>query len=246
MAYKILLPDNSYLKLPDNLSPSEGVDKAIEKFPELFYVDAAYKCGGRSEFTPILIDSGYACGYIAADKKSISLRKEVTASNGVFSSEVSMLSASLAAIFALFLFFALFKFFIKGSYKESRLKFSYLVLLFVSICLGIQSITNQLLLSYYAQIAIDKNFIWSSFLGTLIGVPVILTILYLCSVFVVNFKNKNKSIDSDFFLKAMNELDHGSRNDALWARCFAESDGDESKTKALYIKFRAADLAGGG
>lgn len=45
--------------------------------------------------------------------------------------------------------------------------------------------------------------------------------------------------DSNLYLLAMEEYDSDKRDKALWAKCFALSDGDETKTKSTYIKERA-------
>lgn len=42
--------------------------------------------------------------------------------------------------------------------------------------------------------------------------------------------------------KALSELNSGNIDDAAWARAFAESNGDESKAKASYLKIRASSL----
>lgn len=44
------------------------------------------------------------------------------------------------------------------------------------------------------------------------------------------------------YAKAAEELESGQRNDGLWARCFAESSGDETKAKARYIQKRVERL----
>jgi hypothetical protein len=55
--------------------------------------------------------------------------------------------------------------------------------------------------------------------------------------------SETSMIDNDFYLKAMAELDHGQQDKGLWARCFAEADGDDSKAKAAYIRRRVEILA---
>src|SRR5215471_12596103 len=44
------------------------------------------------------------------------------------------------------------------------------------------------------------------------------------------------------FASALQELLDKRPNRGLFARCFAEADGDEAKTKARYITLRAAEL----
>jgi uncharacterized RDD family membrane protein YckC len=45
----------------------------------------------------------------------------------------------------------------------------------------------------------------------------------------------------DLWENAMAECNSGLRKAGLWARCFAEADGDENKAQARYMKFRVAE-----
>lgn len=46
----------------------------------------------------------------------------------------------------------------------------------------------------------------------------------------------------ELFQKAMEELESGNINKGLWAKCFAEVEGDENRAKAKYISTRAEAL----
>jgi len=48
--------------------------------------------------------------------------------------------------------------------------------------------------------------------------------------------------DAQFYKKAYEELEDGKADKSLWAKTFAQSDGDENKAKALYIKSRVKTL----
>jgi len=50
-------------------------------------------------------------------------------------------------------------------------------------------------------------------------------------------------IDNNLYAIAMSELDTGQQDKGLWARCFAETDGDVSSTRAAYIRRRVEILA---
>jgi|GEM_PF-894471 len=54
-------------------------------------------------------------------------------------------------------------------------------------------------------------------------------------------KNRSDSIPDKFWAEAAKEYESG-RDDALWAKSFSVSDGDEAKTKAMYIRTRAQAL----
>jgi hypothetical protein len=45
-----------------------------------------------------------------------------------------------------------------------------------------------------------------------------------------------------FYEQALREADQGSATPALWAKAFADADGDLNRTKARYIKLRVAEL----
>lgn len=51
----------------------------------------------------------------------------------------------------------------------------------------------------------------------------------------------SSSIEDRFWEQASRELD-GDKHEATWARAMASAEGDEGKTKALYIKTRSSDL----
>ena len=45
-------------------------------------------------------------------------------------------------------------------------------------------------------------------------------------------------IEEEFYELAYEEIESGNLKKGLWARAFSETEGDENKTKALYIKYR--------
>jgi len=44
------------------------------------------------------------------------------------------------------------------------------------------------------------------------------------------------------FEMAAADLNHGQRHEGLWSKCFSQSDGNEQKTRAAYLKLRAAQI----
>jgi formylglycine-generating enzyme required for sulfatase activity len=52
----------------------------------------------------------------------------------------------------------------------------------------------------------------------------------------------SSQIDEELFAIALQELNSGNSVQGLWAKCFAEADGDENKTKARYLSARAGQL----
>lgn len=54
-------------------------------------------------------------------------------------------------------------------------------------------------------------------------------------------KTENKPNTSDY-AEALRELESGNINTGIWAKAFAESEGDDAKTKARYISLRADEI----
>lgn len=50
------------------------------------------------------------------------------------------------------------------------------------------------------------------------------------------------NIENKYWEIAAYELSNNTRNEAVWARLFSETDGDENKTKARYLKYRVDEL----
>lgn len=48
----------------------------------------------------------------------------------------------------------------------------------------------------------------------------------------------NLDVEDRAFAQAADELANNQQNAAIWARAFADAEGDESKAKALYIRYR--------
>jgi hypothetical protein len=55
-------------------------------------------------------------------------------------------------------------------------------------------------------------------------------------------KNIIEENDLEFYITAKNEIKNNKKNEGLWIKCFAENDGDNSKTEAAYIKKRVTQL----
>jgi hypothetical protein len=54
--------------------------------------------------------------------------------------------------------------------------------------------------------------------------------------------NQPKFDEEDFYSAATIEASGNGRNEGLWGKCFVEADGNENKTKVLYIKRRVEQL----
>jgi len=55
--------------------------------------------------------------------------------------------------------------------------------------------------------------------------------------------NSAASTDEDHWATAMTELESGQRRTGVWAKAYAEADGEETKAKVAYLKARVRQLA---
>ncbi len=93
-----------------------------------------------------------------------------------------------------------------------------------------------------------EKYIDISLVGFLIIGPISIGLSYLMYLYFYNLVNSNLQINSTykshviiedrFWEKASIEFEK-NLNAATWARCYAESDGDDAKAKARYLKNRA-------
>ena len=51
-------------------------------------------------------------------------------------------------------------------------------------------------------------------------------------------ENEDHMVEEEFYELAYEEIESGNLKKGLWAKAFSETEGDENKTKALYIKYR--------
>jgi hypothetical protein len=54
---------------------------------------------------------------------------------------------------------------------------------------------------------------------------------------------KEIETEEDAYEKAAEEIENKSQNKGMWAKAFADADGDEQKQKALYLKYRAKQIS---
>lgn len=66
--------------------------------------------------------------------------------------------------------------------------------------------------------------------------------LPVASMTTMTTEQSARMADNQSFAVASEEVESGKIDKGLWARLYAETDGDEAKTKARYIKFRASQI----
>lgn len=94
-----------------------------------------------------------------------------------------------------------------------------------------------------------KRYVDITPLGLIIVAAISMGITYFLYIFFIKQKSaptsvatlSSSSIEDRFWEQASRELE-SERHEATWARAMANAEGDDAKTKALYIKLRASDL----
>lgn len=59
----------------------------------------------------------------------------------------------------------------------------------------------------------------------------------------VSHDNVFMAVSESHWADALSELDSSARSVGLWAKCFAQCDGDDPRARAMYLRERAAQLA---
>jgi len=67
-------------------------------------------------------------------------------------------------------------------------------------------------------------------------------VAFFVGYFITYVKKDNHALSKEDYAEALNEFEN-NRDEQLWTKHFAESDGDESKAKARYLKDRAKILS---
>lgn len=55
-------------------------------------------------------------------------------------------------------------------------------------------------------------------------------------------KSAERLVEEQIYAQVVDELSKGQRRDGLWAKALSDSDGDETRAKALYIKYRVQSI----
>ena len=60
----------------------------------------------------------------------------------------------------------------------------------------------------------------------------------------IDLNRRGKMLEEEIYRLIAEEIETGSINKGLWTKAFSEADGEDNKTKALYIKYRFDQLCG--
>jgi hypothetical protein len=136
----------------------------------------------------------------------------------------------------------------------------------LSIAIGIMSVVNHILgttnlgLSFKIDYVIGKVIVNLIFFPLIFYVPIWISKLMSSNgvnspkvvapipdkKVIANSSNvgsiNHQSNDDEHWLRATSEIENGDVNKVLWAKLFAQADGDEAKTKARYLVNRVEEL----
>lgn len=238
MTQYILLPDGSYLELKPGETPAQGFLRAQEKYPAAFLAQpqapAAPKDSVAKEST-IQPQSG------ATPPTSI----DVTGAAGA-----AVAGSLIAIVVGAFVYRAI----IKG-YK-SRMHRLLLTVGLVVFCLGLGAALNEVIHSVLMGYSVRPDEVLKLIPGAAILLLVWLALGLLRSkrsddaALVLSRQassGKNRDVDQksssqdalECWKRALEEHEGPGRQAGLWAKLYADHNGDESRAKADYLRIRA-------
>jgi hypothetical protein len=166
----VRLPDGTLFPAKDNESPLEVISAAIKKYPEIFYVKDASKCGVEPHFIALQVkDEYFACGFEAhiqlISKNGIStaaVTPQKPVNNGKTLNDISLASVAIPVLAASIIGFGLSWYFTRGFRKfyKSKIQSILVATLMITIGIGLTGIGNELINSQLngLNIKIEKIF----------------------------------------------------------------------------------------
>lgn len=106
---------------------------------------------------------------------------------------------------------------------------------------------GRIYFAFYLYAALISTFVWGHYdiAEMIFRFSLILPgglVAYFFGYFIRYLKKDNHSFSKEIYAAALSEFEN-NRDEQLWTKYFAESDGDESKAKARYLKDRAEILS---
>ena len=156
MSKYLTLPDGSSLKVKEDMTATEALSGAIKKYPEIFYVKDASKCGAELHFMALPVkDEYYACGFEAQiqliSKNGIPTAAVVTPQKSVSNeknlSDISLASVAIPVLVATIVGFGFSWYFTKGlrEFYKTRFQSILVTTLMVTIGIGLTGIVIELI-----------------------------------------------------------------------------------------------------
>ena len=130
----------------------------------------------------------------------------------------------------------------RKTHTPTKIKYWLGVISCFSIALGTMQIANELFYVAFNDSNIRAEIIYKG-VHTLIDLPIILSIVsFLITKFWKSSSFQSTADEEKCYEEALNELKQGTQRTGLWAKCIANTNGDENKAKSEYIKVRVSEM----
>ena len=158
--------------------------------------------------------------------------------------------AALSTCAGMALGYFVYKRFVKKWYGDSKnfhtttkIKYWLGVLSCFSIAQGFTLISGEFFYVAFNESSIRGENIYKG-IHTFIILPLILSAIgfFIGLIFGKPIKESYKAND-EHYAEALRELENKAQVDGLWARCLANSEGNDSKAKSEYIRIRAIEIS---
>ncbi len=158
--------------------------------------------------------------------------------------------AAIATCTGMALGYFVYKQFVNKWYGESRnfhttekIKYWLGVLSCFSIAQGFMQISGEFFYVAFNESSIRGDIVYKG-IHTFIVLPLILSAIgfFISLIFGKPIKASHTAND-EYYAEALRELENRKQVDGLWARCLANSEGNDSKAKSEYIRLRAIELS---
>lgn len=257
--------------MKDNENAAVALSRAINNYPEIFFVKDSAKCGSEIAYAPFPLSTGdFACGLVAyneAHSKGIVAASEAKPSKPS-NSDANLAAATIPALIGVVVGICVATFIFKKlkPLYETKFQRALLVMLVFSLGYGTADVVNELVGSPLQGLQIRTDKVLQNVIANLTILPAVLWgILFLSNrkkkeqkvseratdrqetdQKVTSNKQKeteNFSQDSlHFWEQALAEYEGETRNKGLWAKLYSEFNGNENSVKAQYISVRAQQL----
>lgn len=158
-------------------------------------------------------------------------------------------AAIAAAIGILFAYFAYKKFIYKwyGTTRKTnavaRLNYWLGIVACFALANGATQIANEFLYVAFNDSSIREDNLYKG-AHALLDLPLILGIVgFAIEKFIGKSSSISPNLNDKHFAEALQELESNTQREGLWARCLANSDGNDSKAKSEYIRIRAEEIS---
>ena len=222
----IPLPNGTWFPNPNNLSHKEIYCKSYIENPNAW---AGYEYGLNGLGCKAVSNTN-SNAYTNTWTKSNSSTGSIDKTGAVINGLIKTLLGALVA--------GIFYFLLKPKSNNTPILYARWLACRFSVLLVWISVEEGI--KYFQQPNVNNYFLGSIYLTVIVYVLAYAIAYLMKKRSLIN--NGNLDDGNDAWQTALNESESSARDNGLWAKCFAEADGDEAKAKARYIKYRVEQL----